>query len=136
MLIEERRKKAIVLCGVLAIVLVIEAAYANGESLMFMAFLISTVTGILGIAIYLGDYSLMAGANTMSDEEIKKLDMDRVTSFMGLSMLAISIIVFFITIVSIGRVGTSESVIIMVVAYVAMIIAVTIHLATSKRFKA
>jgi len=95
--------------------------------------LISSVLMGCGVAVYLGGHMLLAGFNTMSEGERSAFDMDRVTSFTGISLALLSYGFFLIWPLS-AFYGPTVS-LVMTVAFAAGTILMVVLLNTA-RFKA
>ena len=85
--IKGRGKNALIMSIVWIIVPVITAVYISSGRIgngLIILMLMCAMFHFLGIIVYTGSYEAMAGFNTMSDEEIKEYDMEKMTSFLGI----------------------------------------------------
>lgn len=92
----DRRRKGALLLSALWIFVALTMLYFMRDkdlNLTFWAFfLVSLTTAILGIAVYLGTAKLLAGLNTMSDEELSTYNIEKITSFMGVILFLVSLL--------------------------------------------
>jgi hypothetical protein len=99
MMITGKRKNALEM-GILwvAAVAVIALLTPKGEMtvIAWIWIPITFIMAILGLVIYLGHYMFISGFNTMTEKELAVYDMDKITTFMGLSLVILSFIFFLI----------------------------------------
>lgn len=128
MMIRERRKGALILgllwlAAVGATILIFRSSFSGVFLWIFLP--VTFILMILGLVVYLGGIMLLAGFNTMSDEERAGYDEKEVTSFMGMFLVLASYI-FLLAAVSF----------MMILVFVAAVVIMLIYINTSKRFKA
>jgi hypothetical protein len=123
------------LWAILPIVTITHHGTANGESLLFIVLIISGITQILGVAIYLGHYEIMTGFSTMSEEERGQFDLKKVTSFTGMTFSLLAHIVFFTTLFSLSLIDVVGATILMAFMYIGTMIVAFMYLGLNTKFK-
>lgn len=64
------------------------------DSFTLILFFMSTTFMIFGLIFYMGNAQIIAGFNSMSSNELKEYDMERVSVISGLCWFSMSLIVF------------------------------------------
>ncbi len=139
MYIKGRGKNALIMSIVWIIVPVITAVYISSGRIgngLIILMLMCAMFHFLGIIVYTGSYEAMAGFNTMSDEEIKEYDMEKMTSFLGISWVLGSYTFFFTLLIGFTIFSTSTAIVLSTILFVVIVISSSIYSGVGKRFKA
>jgi len=106
------------------------------------ASMVMTVMGIsimllitLGTVIYLGYYEVMTGFSTMTEDERKQYDLDKIASFMGLTLVILAFLTFFVTLACIVYLSNIDSIIAMVTILLTVLIGASIYVSINKNSK-
>ena len=98
---ETRKKKIRMMCALWSIIPVAFCIYAlvsdspNGIVALIAVMCICGLLMLMGVFVYLGYTGLLAGFNTMTPDELNRYDMEKVSEFMGLSIIVSTFIAFF-----------------------------------------
>ena len=98
MRIQGREEGFRVMCLLWIVITIIAFFYSwtKGLQLYFiLALSVSSLMILFGALVYLGHIGFLAGFNTMSEKELKEYDMNKVTSFVGISFAATGLVSFF-----------------------------------------
>ena len=135
-MIEGRRKGALIM-GLMwiavAAVVMLYLPKEDVDAMMWIWLLSSLIVMVCGIVVYLGFYMLIAGVNTMTANERSRYDMDKITSFMGISLVLTSLIFYLAWPLSVLYGFLMFGV--MIALFIAAVLFMVIYLNT-KRFKA
>ncbi|MCL1811037.1 MAG: DUF3784 domain-containing protein [Methanomassiliicoccaceae archaeon] len=127
MLIKERWRDALVLsllwAGITAILFCL-LRDSHSDSMLWMSLLFSLLLMSLGLVVYLGGAVLLAGFNTMTEEERSRYNMKEVTSFMGIFLILLSFVTFLMLIFFV-----------FIVVFIAAVLVMLVYVNISKRFK-
>jgi hypothetical protein len=64
------------------------------DPMLWISLLSSSIILGMGLVVYLGEYKLLAGVNTMSEQERSQYNMDEIASFMGMILVIESFVLF------------------------------------------
>lgn len=137
--IKGRGKNALIMSIVWIIVPIITAVYISSGRVgneMIILMLMCAMFHFLGVIVYTGSYEAMAGFNTMSKEEIKEYDMEKVTSFLGISWVLGSYIFFFILLIGFTMFSISTAIVLSTILFTVIAILSSVYSGVGKRFKA
>ena len=136
MLIENRKKGATILCATWIIVPLTASLFFSSVDVFLVVIVggISAFLHMFGILAYLGYYEGFAGFNMASEEELEEYDMEKMTSFMGVSFFLTGHVMFFATLLAELK-GGIGAFILAIVLVVVMLVAFSIYMAVSKRFR-
>lgn len=137
--IKGRGKNALIMSTVWIIVPAITAVYilsGRMDNELIILMLMCAIFHFLGVIVYTGSYEAMAGFNTMSDEEIKEYDIEKLTSFLGISWVLGSYIFFFTLLIGSTILSTSTAIVLSAILFVVIVISSSIYSGVGKRFKA
>ncbi|MDR1404026.1 MAG: DUF3784 domain-containing protein [Candidatus Methanoplasma sp.] len=102
MIIEERKRETLVMCIAWMSVPIVFAVYVvtadlsyNGTVILSLMVCSSCLLMAIGVLVYLGFTGLLAGFNTMSPDELRRYNMKKVSSFMGLAFVILAFVLFF-----------------------------------------
>lgn len=137
--IKGRGKNALIMSIIWIIVPIITAVYISSGRVgneMIILMLMCAMFHFLGVIVYTGSYEAMAGFNTMSKEEIKEYDLEKVTSFLGI-LFVIGSYVFFITlIIYLEITDIGSSIVYSILTILVIMLTGSIYSGVGKRFKA
>ena len=100
---ETKKKKIRMMCALWGVVPAVFCIYVfavgspnDGAAALFIAVMfISGIFMAWGAFIYLGHIGLLAGFNTMAPEELEKYDTEKVSAFMGMSLMVAAFALLF-----------------------------------------
>jgi hypothetical protein len=136
MLIEGRKKGFAVMQSFWIMAIAAVYAYATEEIGTFLLVLMF-MTGILqliGSFVYLGYTGILAGFNTMTQSEMKKYDMEKVSSFLGISSVSIAFVLFLISFFILTTVGGEEAFAVLFVLFISFVLLLAVY-PSAKRFR-
>ncbi len=137
--IKGRGKNALIMSIVWIIVPIITAVYISSGRVgneMIILMLMCAMFHFLGVILYTGSYEGFAGFNTMSKEEIKEYDLEKVTSFLGISWVLGSYIFFFILLIGFTMFSISTAIVLSTILFTVIAILSSVYSGVGKRFKA
>ncbi len=137
--IKGRGRNALIMSVVWIIVPIITAVYISSghvgnDLIVFM--LIGAVFHFFGVILYTGSYENFAGFNTMSKEEIEEYNIERITSFLGISWVLGSYIYFFTLLIGLTMFSKLTAIMVSIILLVVIAISSSIYSGVGKRFKA
>lgn len=139
MYIKGRGKNALIMSVVWIIIPVITAVYISSgpmDNELMILMLMCAMFHFLGVILYTGSYENFAGFNTMSKKEIEEYDIEKITSFLGISWVLGSYIFFFTLLIGFTIFSTSTAIVSSTILFVVIVISSSIYSGVGKRFKA
>lgn len=139
MYIKGRGRNALIMSIVWVIVPVITAVYISlgyaGNDLIVLV-LVGVLFHFFGVILYTGSYENFAGFNTMSKEEIEEYDIEKITSFLGISWVLGSYIYFFTLLIGLSMFSKLTAIMVSIILLVVIVISSSVYSGVGKRFKA
>lgn len=139
MYIKGRGRNALIMSIVWIIVPIITAVYISSGRMgneLIIIMLIGAMIHFLGVIVYTGSYGAMAGFNTMSNEEIKEYNMEKITSFLGILFVIGSYMYFLILIICLEITDIGSSIVYSILTTLMIILTGSVYSGVGKRFKA
>lgn len=104
-----------------------------GQEMVAISLVVSSLVQVIGIALLFGKYTILAGFNTMTEEDRMKYNMDSVCSAMGTIFIVLSYISFGMIVSADVNNHISYA---LLALFIALLLISSIWIGTSQRFKA
>jgi hypothetical protein len=134
MIIKGRWKGAFIMIVLWSIAVTVTALFFGDridEAMILISMLSSSFLLGIGMVIYLGEYMVLAGVNTMSEKERSQYNMDEITSFMGIILAIESFVIF----VALACVWDVMYFVIGILVFLAILVVAIVYVNISNRFK-
>jgi len=136
MYIESRGRNAVLLC-IMWLLVPAAMLFLQIEFNAFTAIIaaLGAFIHMFGVLAYLGFYEGFAGFNTATDEELSHYDLNKMTSFMGISFCIAGCMFSVISFILGKHSGVMAAMIVSIVFLLVALISVSIYMSVSKRFR-